>query len=187
MFLRLRHLWLALVLLVPGGFAASQEAQKPPVVAWQELLDHPSRYLGKSITLYAQFHGRVENWGSYLTRFGARDFSACQFWSDEQFPWVQAEYEQPRVRLFARHGQPGEAPRLAGSALSQLEMLRLLVRRGVVGLPEALCMASSTPARALGLEKELGELRVGLLADLLVLSGAELELSQAWVGGLRVF
>jgi N-acetylglucosamine-6-phosphate deacetylase len=82
--------------------------------------------------------------------------------------------------------RPGAAPKLAGSALSQLEMVRLLVLRGVVGLPEALRMASSTPARALGLERELGELRVGLLADLLVLSGRELELSQAWVGGQRI-
>jgi len=82
--------------------------------------------------------------------------------------------------------KPGEAPKLAGSALSQLEMLRLLVLRGVLGLPEALAMASTTPARALGLEREIGELRVGLQADLLVLSGRELELSQVWVGGARV-
>jgi N-acetylglucosamine-6-phosphate deacetylase len=81
---------------------------------------------------------------------------------------------------------PGDAPRLAGSALSQLEMVRRLVSRGVLGLPEALAMASSTPARALGLEKELGELRQGLRADLLVLTGRELELSQVWVGGARV-
>ena len=65
-------------------------------------------------------------------------------------------------------------------------MLRLLVLRGVLGLPEALAMASTTPARALGLEREIGELRVGLQADLLVLSGRELELSQVWVGGARV-
>jgi N-acetylglucosamine-6-phosphate deacetylase len=83
-------------------------------------------------------------------------------------------------------GKPGGQPKLAGSALSQLEMVRRLVSRGVVGLPEALCMASSTPARALGLERELGELRPGLLADLLVLEGRELALSQVWVGGVRV-
>jgi N-acetylglucosamine-6-phosphate deacetylase len=82
--------------------------------------------------------------------------------------------------------KPGEAPKLAGSALSQLEMVRLLVARGVVGLPEALTMASGTPARALGLERELGELRLGLRADLIVLAGRELELSQVWVAGARV-
>jgi N-acetylglucosamine-6-phosphate deacetylase len=83
-------------------------------------------------------------------------------------------------------GKPGEQPKLAGSALSQLEMLRRLVARGVLGLPEGLTMASSTPARALGLQGELGELRPGLRADLLVLSGSALELSQVWVGGERV-
>ncbi len=82
--------------------------------------------------------------------------------------------------------RPGEQPKLAGSALSQLEMLRLLVLRGVLGLPEVLAMASSTPARALGLEQELGELRLGLRADLLVLTGRELELSQVWVAGERL-
>jgi len=82
--------------------------------------------------------------------------------------------------------KPGAAPKLAGSALSQLEMVRLLVTRGVVGLPEALTMASSTPARALGLEGELGELRLGLRADLLVLAGRGLELSQVWVAGERL-
>jgi N-acetylglucosamine-6-phosphate deacetylase len=81
---------------------------------------------------------------------------------------------------------PGAQPTLAGSALSQLEMLRLLVLRGVVGLPEALAMGSSTPARALGLQDELGELRPGLCADLLVLAGRELELSQVWVAGERL-
>jgi N-acetylglucosamine-6-phosphate deacetylase len=65
-------------------------------------------------------------------------------------------------------------------------MLRLLVRRGVLGLPEALALASSTPARALGLERVLGELRPGLQADLIVLGGRELELSQVWVAGERL-
>ena len=76
--------------------------------------------------------------------------------------------------------------KLAGSALSQLEMVRLLVRRGVLGLPEALVMASRTPAQALGLDRVLGELRLGLQADLLVLGGRELELSQVWVAGERL-
>jgi N-acetylglucosamine-6-phosphate deacetylase len=81
---------------------------------------------------------------------------------------------------------PGEAPRLAGSASSQLEMVRRLVMRGVVGLPEALTMASETPARALGLEHELGALRVGLAADFLALRGPELALEAVWVAGRKL-
>ena len=77
-------------------------------------------------------------------------------------------------------------PRLAGSALSQLEMVRRLTGRGVLGLAEALTIASATPARALGLEREIGELRPGLAADLIVLRGAELALGEVWVSGTRV-
>lgn len=72
---------------------------------------------------------------------------------------------------------------LAGSAMSQLEMVRRLCERGVVDLPDALTMASSTPAYALGVEKERGVLRVGARADLILLQGSELDLKQVWVGG----
>jgi len=82
--------------------------------------------------------------------------------------------------------EPGGAPQLAGSAMSQLEMVRRLVTRGVVGLPEALAMASATPARALGLEGELGALKPGFAADFVVLRGPELALDSAWVAGVRV-
>ena len=81
---------------------------------------------------------------------------------------------------------PTQAPKLAGSALSQLEMVRRLVARGVVGLPDALTMASTTPARALGLERELGGLEVGLRADFLVLRGKELALEAVWVAGEKL-
>lgn len=77
-------------------------------------------------------------------------------------------------------------PQLAGSALSQLEMVRKLTSRGVLGLAEALTIASATPARALGLEREVGELRAGLAADLIVLRGAALALEEVWVSGTRV-
>lgn len=74
-------------------------------------------------------------------------------------------------------------PRLAGSVCSQLEMVRRLTIRGVVGLADALTMACTTPARALGLEREIGALRPGLRADLLVLRGGGLEIEQVYVAG----
>ena len=80
-------------------------------------------------------------------------------------------------------GGDGEPARLAGSALSQLEMVRRLVARGVVGVEDALTMASEAPARALGMEDELGRLRVGNRADLLVLDASDLALGQVLVGG----
>jgi N-acetylglucosamine-6-phosphate deacetylase len=79
---------------------------------------------------------------------------------------------------------PGRRERqLAGTAMGQLEMVRRLVSRGVVGLEEALAMASETPARALGLAAELGVLAPGARADLIVLRGPELALEQAYVSG----
>ena len=81
---------------------------------------------------------------------------------------------------------PGAHDRLAGSAMSQLEMVRKLTRAGVLGLPEALTMASETPARALGLEREIGALRTGLAADFIVLRGSGLELEAVYVAGERV-
>jgi N-acetylglucosamine-6-phosphate deacetylase len=83
-------------------------------------------------------------------------------------------------------GEGRSAPQLAGSAMSQLEMVRRLVSRGVLSLEEALCMASETPARALGLEGELGVLAPGARADLIVLEGPELRLAAVLVGGRPV-
>jgi len=77
-------------------------------------------------------------------------------------------------------------PQLAGTAMGQLEMIRRLVARGVVGIEDALTMASATPARALGLENEIGAIAVGARADLLVLRGRELELQRVLVGGVDV-
>jgi N-acetylglucosamine-6-phosphate deacetylase len=70
--------------------------------------------------------------------------------------------------------------------MSQLEMVRRLVARGVVGLPDALKMASATPARALGVDREIGALKPGFAADFVVLRGPELALEATWVSGLRV-
>ena len=80
----------------------------------------------------------------------------------------------------------GAAPTLAGSASSQLEMVRKLVARGVVSLDDALTMATAAPARALGLAGELGELAVGARADLIQLHGETLALEGVWIAGVRV-
>lgn len=79
-----------------------------------------------------------------------------------------------------------DSPRLAGSAMGQLEMVRRLTSRGVLGLTDALTMACEAPARALGLENDLGALRVGLAADFLALRGRELALDGVWVAGEKL-
>ncbi|WP_199510294.1 N-acetylglucosamine-6-phosphate deacetylase [Nucisporomicrobium flavum] len=58
---------------------------------------------------------------------------------------------------------------IAGSTLTMDAALRQAVGAGL-GLPTASAMASTTPARALGLGDEVGALEAGLRADLVVLS-----------------
>ena len=76
----------------------------PPRASWEELCDRPVEWLGKTVKLQVQFSSRVETWNPYLTRFGPRQFTAIQGWTDQQFPWVKAEFDAPSVRVFLRTG-----------------------------------------------------------------------------------
>ena len=102
----------------------------------------------------------------------------------------EAEFESHGRRCRIRDGaiwlvedDPTAPARLTGAEACQLEAVRRLVRAGVVALAEALTMASETPARALGLEHELGRIVVGARADLLVLDPRTLALREVLVGG----
>jgi N-acetylglucosamine-6-phosphate deacetylase len=53
----------------------------------------------------------------------------------------------------------------------------------VVGVADALTMASESPARALGIEGELGRLVPGAWADLVSLDPRTLELREVLIGG----
>lgn len=181
MFLRARHLLLALLLLVPGGIASSQEAELPELVAWKELNEHPSRYLGKTITLCAQFHSRLEGWNAFLTRFGAHDYSAFQFWSDEQFPWVESEYKTPRVRLFARHGQAAEAA-LAGAKRHMRFELTVRVRELFLDLPWAEIVSAAPTAAEISEGTSIHAARGLELAQRNSLGLARIEFEQALEG-----
>lgn len=122
------------LLVLPGGFAASEEPAEIPLLAWQELVDHAARHLGKTVRVRAQFHSNVEGWNAYLTRFGPRAFAAFQLWSDEQFPWIESEFELPRVRLFARRGTPGEWG-LLGARRHERSEFRVTVRELFLDVP----------------------------------------------------
>lgn len=73
--------------------------------------------------------------------------------------------------------------RLAGSATGQLEAVQRLVARGVVSAADGLTMASLAPARALGMEHELGVLAPGARADLIELDPKGLGLRRVLLGG----
>jgi len=74
---------------------------------------------------------------------------------------------------------------LAGSASRMIDLVRVMVNQVGVPLHEAVGMAATNPARALGL-KAKGRLQAGADADFVVMS-PELEISRTVVGGERIF
>jgi N-acetylglucosamine-6-phosphate deacetylase len=81
-------------------------------------------------------------------------------------------YEFGRISIDVRGGraQVHGADALAGSTLTMGAALRNGVEMLGVDVAEAVHMASTTPARVLGLEHEIGAIAEGLAADLVVLS-----------------
>jgi len=71
---------------------------------------------------------------------------------------------------------------LAGSALTMDRAVRLMRDLAGVSLRECLEMATATPARALGLEREIGALTPGARADIVVCD-EELNVRQVFVAG----
>ena len=71
---------------------------------------------------------------------------------------------------------------IAGSTLTQDTALRRCVAAGVT-LPDAVRALTSTPARTLG-RHDLGDLRIGMLADAVLLTG-DLRVRQVWTAGAR--
>jgi N-acetylglucosamine-6-phosphate deacetylase len=74
---------------------------------------------------------------------------------------------------------------LACSVARMNEMVRVLVERVDIPLQEAVRMASTVPAAALGLDTTLGALREGLSADLVLLDES-LNVEMTFVAGQRV-
>lgn len=74
---------------------------------------------------------------------------------------------------------------LAGSAARIIDLVRTMVQRVGIPLPEAIAMASTNPARALGAESR-GEIKIGADADLCVMS-EELEVLRTFSRGEEIF
>lgn len=82
------------------------------------------------------------------------------------------------TRLLAEDGA------LAGAAITMLDAVRYVVKALGLPLADALCMATSTPARLLRLDHRVGRLAPGLRADLVHLSD-DLDLGGVWLAGRR--
>jgi N-acetylglucosamine-6-phosphate deacetylase len=74
---------------------------------------------------------------------------------------------------------------LSGSVLTMREAVLGAVERMGTTLADAITMASETPARFLGIEKERGRIAPGLRADLIV-ADENLERMDVWIGGERI-
>jgi N-acetylglucosamine-6-phosphate deacetylase len=70
---------------------------------------------------------------------------------------------------------------LAGAHIGMIEAVRNAVRLMGVTIEDALIMASRTPARFLGLDKELGRILPGYRADLVAFDAARV--LATWIGG----
>lgn len=75
---------------------------------------------------------------------------------------------------------------LAGSALSMNEAVRRMHELAGLPLIDCVRMATETPARVLGLENELGVLKPGARADI-VICGEHIVISKVFVGGEIVY
>jgi N-acetylglucosamine-6-phosphate deacetylase len=71
---------------------------------------------------------------------------------------------------------------LAGSALTMDRAVRTMVQRASVSPQHAITMATATPARVLGMQRNIGQLRPGARADIVVLD-RDLQVQHVFVGG----
>lgn len=98
--------------------------------------------------------------------------------------WFGAEGTGERVRKLDGVGVTVDGTALASGVMGLDHGVRTMHRTAGVPLPEAVRMASLTPARILGLESDIGSLEVGKRADFVVLD-ADLAVKQVYVGGER--
>ena len=94
----------------------------------------------------------------------------------------EGEYELGGQPVWMKEGKATLADgTLAGSSIHLMDGLRNAVSFGVP-LEQAVMAATSTPAKAIGMEREIGCIRTGARADLLILD-EHLELEKVIIGG----
>jgi N-acetylglucosamine-6-phosphate deacetylase len=96
---------------------------------------------------------------------------------------VRHQATRPKATRGAFYAKPGV---LAGSRLTMIRAVRNAVEFGKTSVVEAVRMASSNPARLLGLDRELGSLEVGKRADLVVFD-QKFQVVMTLVGGTVVY
>ncbi len=98
---------------------------------------------------------------------------------------ISFAYEGAPARLTESH--PRSPGGLAGSGLTMDQAVRNAVKMLDLELPQAVAMASSSPAKVLGLEHRKGKIKTGYDADLVLLDATDLKPTRTWVGGFEVY
>lgn len=83
---------------------STSASEAPALVSWRELCDRPCRWLGHRVRVRMQYESELADWNAYMTRFGSGQFDALRGWSDEQLPWIEADFRVPESLLFVRKG-----------------------------------------------------------------------------------
>ena len=99
--------------------------------------------------------------------------------------WFGAEGSGERVRKFDGVGVTLDGDALASGVMGMDHCVQTMHRHAAVPLPEAIRMATLTPARILGVEADFGSLEVGKRADLVVLD-TDLNVTQVFIDAKRV-
>jgi N-acetylglucosamine-6-phosphate deacetylase len=99
--------------------------------------------------------------------------------------WFGAEGSGERVRKLNGVGVTPDASALGSGVMPMDHCLRTMHFAAGVPLPEAVRMATLTPARILGIDKEVGSLERGKRADFVILD-RELNVRGVYVGGIKV-
>jgi N-acetylglucosamine-6-phosphate deacetylase len=99
--------------------------------------------------------------------------------------WFGAEGSGERVRKMNGVGVTCDGSALASGAMGMDHCLRTMHFAARVPLPEAVRMATLTPARRLGLDSDIGSIAPGKRADLVVLDH-ELNVRGVYIGGEQV-
>jgi N-acetylglucosamine-6-phosphate deacetylase len=99
--------------------------------------------------------------------------------------WFGSSENGERIRRRGDVGVTLDGTALASGVMALDHGVRMFHKLTGAPLHEVIRMATLTPARILGLEKECGQLAVGLRADLVMLNDS-LEVEQVYVGGERV-
>lgn len=97
------------------------------------------------------------------------------------------EYRLGGQKIFVKNGRSRlESGRLAGSTLNLQEAVYNMVNYLQVPINEGIKMASLNPAKALGLDKDIGSIEIGKRADL-ILFDEEINIKDVYLGGKLVW